>query len=39
MKNLVYVIYINIGLDIKAAANAKIFIITCTFFNVVVMVL
>ena len=38
-KNAVHVIYINTGLDTKAAANAKIPTITCTSSNVVATVL
>ena len=38
-KNSVHVIYINTGLDTKAAANAKIPTITCTSSNVVATVL
>jgi len=38
-KNGVHVIYINTGLDTKAAANAKIPTITCTSSNVVATVL
>ena len=39
VKNAVHVIYINTGLDTKAAADAKIPTITCTSSNVVATVL